>query len=30
MNDNDSVQPLFKPVEDFINLIENELNTSIK
>lgn len=28
--DNDSVQPLFKPVEDFINLIENEINTSIK
>ncbi len=26
--DNDSVQPLFKPVEEFINLIENEINTS--
>lgn len=28
MNDNDSVQPLFKPVEEFINLIENEINSS--
>jgi uncharacterized protein (UPF0332 family) len=28
--DNDSVQPLFKPVEEFINLIENEINTSVE
>ncbi len=28
--DNDSVQPLFKPVEEFINLIENEINSSVK
>ncbi|MCA1759610.1 MAG: HEPN domain-containing protein, partial [Bacteroidales bacterium] len=24
--DNESVQPLFKPVEEFMNLIENEIN----
>jgi hypothetical protein len=28
MNEIDSVQPLFKPVEEFLNLIENEINTS--
>lgn len=28
--DNDSVQPLFKPVEEFINLIEYEINTSVE
>ncbi|WP_372947368.1 HEPN domain-containing protein [Mariniphaga sp.] len=26
--DNNSVQPLFKPVEEFISLIENEINIS--
>lgn len=28
--DNESVQPLFKPVEEFINSIENDINSSIE